>query len=79
VLPISLPAVPKPGRPDAANANAVIQSIERAAALCLSGETSGIDVLAAVDACAKGVLGKPLPRGLQVTDLRRLQPVPLQG
>jgi len=42
VLPISLPAVPKPGRPDAANANAVIQSIERAAALCLSGETSGM-------------------------------------
>jgi len=42
VLPVSLPAWPKLGRPDAANAKAVIQSIEQAAALCLRGETSGM-------------------------------------
>jgi 4-hydroxythreonine-4-phosphate dehydrogenase len=37
VLPIRLAASPRPGRPDKANANAVIASIERAAALCMSG------------------------------------------
>jgi 4-hydroxythreonine-4-phosphate dehydrogenase len=42
VLPISLPAKPKPGHPDAANAQAVIHSIERAAALCLRGEANGM-------------------------------------
>ncbi len=42
VLPISLPAAPKPGHPDAANATAVIRSIECAAALCLSGKASGM-------------------------------------
>jgi 4-hydroxythreonine-4-phosphate dehydrogenase len=42
VLPINLAAQPKPGHPDAANAKAVMHSIERAAALCLSGETSGM-------------------------------------
>jgi 4-hydroxythreonine-4-phosphate dehydrogenase len=42
VLPISLPAAPKPGHPDAANAKAVVHSIERAAALCLKGEASGM-------------------------------------
>ena len=42
VLPISLPARPKPGHPDAANAQAVIHSIERTAALCLRGEANGM-------------------------------------
>ena len=38
VLPISLAAAPHPGRPDKTNAKTVIASIERAAALCLSGD-----------------------------------------
>jgi 4-hydroxythreonine-4-phosphate dehydrogenase len=42
VLPISLVAKPTPGHPDAANAQAVIHSIERAAALCLRGEANGM-------------------------------------
>jgi 4-hydroxythreonine-4-phosphate dehydrogenase len=42
VLTVSLAAPPQPGRPDKANARAVIASIERAASLCLSGEASGM-------------------------------------
>ncbi len=42
VLPIRLAALPQPGCPDKANAKAVLESIERAASLCLSGETSGM-------------------------------------
>ena len=41
-LPIKLAAAPRPGHPDKANAAAVIASIERAAALCLSGEVGGM-------------------------------------
>jgi 4-hydroxythreonine-4-phosphate dehydrogenase len=42
VLLVGLSATPKLGYPDAANAKAVIGSIERAATLCLNGETSGM-------------------------------------
>jgi 4-hydroxythreonine-4-phosphate dehydrogenase len=42
VLPIRLPLTPTPGHPDAANAKAVIDSIERAAVLCLRGEASAM-------------------------------------
>jgi len=42
VLPITLGVAPRPGHPDKANAAAVIASIERAAALCLSGEVGGM-------------------------------------
>ena len=42
VLPVKLGESPHPGRPNKANAGAVIASIERAAALCLSGEASGM-------------------------------------
>ena len=42
VLAIPLVAKPRAGHPDKANARAVIGSIERAAALCLSGEASGM-------------------------------------
>ena len=42
VLPIELPVPPRPGHPDKANAKAVIASIERAAALCLSGDVGGM-------------------------------------
>ncbi|MGC1412671.1 MAG: 4-hydroxythreonine-4-phosphate dehydrogenase PdxA [Acetobacteraceae bacterium] len=42
VLPVSLAATPHPGRPDKSNAKAVIASIERAAALCLSGDVGGM-------------------------------------
>jgi 4-hydroxythreonine-4-phosphate dehydrogenase len=42
VMPIPLAATPHPGRPDKANAKAVIASIERAAALCLSGAVAGM-------------------------------------
>jgi 4-hydroxythreonine-4-phosphate dehydrogenase len=42
VLPINLAATPHPGRPDKANARAVIASIERAASLCLGGAVSGM-------------------------------------
>jgi 4-hydroxythreonine-4-phosphate dehydrogenase len=42
VFPIRLPEPPVHGRPDKANALAVLASIERAAALCLSGEASGM-------------------------------------
>ncbi len=42
VLPIRLASPAWPGHPDKANARAVIASIERAAALCLSGEASGM-------------------------------------
>ncbi|HLJ05036.1 MAG TPA: 4-hydroxythreonine-4-phosphate dehydrogenase PdxA [Acetobacteraceae bacterium] len=42
VLPVKLAEPPQPGRPNKANARAVIASIERAAALCLSGEASGM-------------------------------------
>jgi 4-hydroxythreonine-4-phosphate dehydrogenase len=41
-MPIALAVRPRPGHPDKANARAVIASIERAAALCLSGETGGM-------------------------------------
>jgi 4-hydroxythreonine-4-phosphate dehydrogenase len=42
VVPVGLVAAPRPGHPDKANAVAVIGSIERAAALCLGGEASGM-------------------------------------
>jgi 4-hydroxythreonine-4-phosphate dehydrogenase len=42
VLPVKLAEPPLPGRPNKANARAVIASIERATALCLSGEASGM-------------------------------------
>jgi 4-hydroxythreonine-4-phosphate dehydrogenase len=42
VIPVRLPAQPKAGHPDKANAGAVINSIERAAAFCLSGAASGM-------------------------------------
>lgn len=42
VLPVKLAEPPHPGRPNKANARAVIASIERATALCLSGEASGM-------------------------------------
>jgi len=42
VLPIALLEPPQPGRPSKANARAVLASIERAAALCLSGEVGGM-------------------------------------
>jgi 4-hydroxythreonine-4-phosphate dehydrogenase len=42
VLPIRLAAPATPGRPDPANAPAVVKSIERAASLCLSGETAAM-------------------------------------
>ena len=42
VLPIRLASPARPGYPDKANARAVIASIERAAALCLSGDASGM-------------------------------------
>ncbi len=42
VLPVKLAATPRPGRPDRTNARAVIASIERAAAFCLSGEAGAM-------------------------------------
>src|SRR6185437_15689684 len=42
VLPVPLPAVPRFGKPDAANANAVVESIERATRLAMQGEVSGV-------------------------------------
>ena len=42
VLPIKLAESPTPGRPNKANAHSVIASIERATALCMSGEASGM-------------------------------------
>src|SRR3984957_18323528 len=42
VLPVKLAEPPLPGRPNKASARAVIASIERATALCLSGEASGM-------------------------------------
>jgi len=42
VLPIELAVPPRPGRPDKANAKAVIASIERAAKLCLNSEVGGM-------------------------------------
>jgi 4-hydroxythreonine-4-phosphate dehydrogenase len=42
VLPVRLAAKPQPGHPDKANARAVVASIERAVALCLSGATCGM-------------------------------------
>lgn len=42
VLPIALLEPPQFGRPSKANARAVLASIERAAALCLSGEVGGM-------------------------------------
>jgi 4-hydroxythreonine-4-phosphate dehydrogenase len=42
VVPIKLAERAAPGRPNKANAHAVIASIERAAALCLSGEASAM-------------------------------------
>jgi 4-hydroxythreonine-4-phosphate dehydrogenase len=42
VLPVRLPVVPAAGRPDKANANAVIDSIKQATALALAGTVSGI-------------------------------------
>jgi 4-hydroxythreonine-4-phosphate dehydrogenase len=42
VLPVPLATPPQPGRPDKANARAVIASIEQAAALCLSGAVDGM-------------------------------------
>jgi 4-hydroxythreonine-4-phosphate dehydrogenase len=42
VLPVRLANAPQPGRPETANAKAVITSIERAASLALSGDTAGM-------------------------------------
>jgi 4-hydroxythreonine-4-phosphate dehydrogenase len=42
VLPVRLAATPQPGHPDKANAKAIVASIERAAALCMSGAVSGM-------------------------------------
>ena len=42
VLPLSLPAIPRAGLPDPANAPAVIASIEQAVGLALAGEAAGI-------------------------------------
>jgi len=42
VLPVELPEIAHPGRPDPANAPAVIASIERAVRLAQSGEAGGI-------------------------------------
>jgi 4-hydroxythreonine-4-phosphate dehydrogenase len=42
VLPITLPASPRAGSPDPANARAVIASIERATRLALSGEAAAV-------------------------------------
>jgi len=42
VLPVGLAVPAQAGKPDKANAQAVIKSIERAASLCLSGEASGM-------------------------------------
>jgi 4-hydroxythreonine-4-phosphate dehydrogenase len=42
VLPVVLPAPVAPGKPDAANGPAVIESIERAARLAMAGEVGGI-------------------------------------
>jgi 4-hydroxythreonine-4-phosphate dehydrogenase len=42
VLPIGLAVPARAGEPDKANAKAVLESIERAASLCLSGEASGM-------------------------------------
>ncbi len=42
VLPIGLPTAVTPGRPDPANAGAVLESIERAAGFAQNGEAAGI-------------------------------------
>ena len=42
VLPLSLPEIPRAGRPDPANAPAIIASIERAVRLAQSGEASAV-------------------------------------
>jgi 4-hydroxythreonine-4-phosphate dehydrogenase len=42
VMPVPLAVRPLPGRPDDANAPAIVASIERAAALSLSGATGGV-------------------------------------
>ncbi len=42
VLPVELPEIAHPGRPDPANAPAVIASIERAVRLAQSGEAGGV-------------------------------------
>jgi 4-hydroxythreonine-4-phosphate dehydrogenase len=42
VMPIGLAVPARAGEPDKANAKAVLESIERAASLCLSGEASGM-------------------------------------
>ena len=42
VLPVLLTAPPVPGRPDKANARAVIESIEHATALTLRGAVGGV-------------------------------------
>ncbi len=42
VLPLALPAAPQHGRPDPANAGAVIASIETAVRLCLEGRAGGV-------------------------------------
>ena len=42
VLPLRLAVAAHPGRPDKANARAVIASIERAAALCVNGAAGGM-------------------------------------
>ncbi len=42
ILPLSLPEIARPGRPDPANAPAIIASIEQAVRLALSGEASAV-------------------------------------
>jgi 4-hydroxythreonine-4-phosphate dehydrogenase len=42
VLPVFLPAAPEPGQPNAANAPAIVASIERATRLAQAGEVGGV-------------------------------------
>lgn len=42
ILPLRLPAMPQPGRPDPANASAVIASIEAAVRLCMEGRAAAV-------------------------------------
>jgi 4-hydroxythreonine-4-phosphate dehydrogenase len=42
VLPVRLVAAPMPGRPDQANATAIVASIERATKLALAGQAGGV-------------------------------------
>ncbi len=60
VLPVRLAAPAHPGRPDPANAPAVVKSIELAASLCLSGE-AGAMVTNPINKAALYQAGFPYP------------------